>query len=86
MAYESQKVDLTKKVTEKTTELLEAIESLKALIAYNTSQQAITSSDAETVIVEGITGGDVLGIITSVSALDTFLTENFHYTNLNKIR
>lgn len=89
MAYESQAIDLAGRVTENTRKLLAAIEALKNDIAYNTSTAVVaaTGGGEEPIdLYNGITNDDVLGVFTSILALDTFLASNWHYTNLNKVR
>lgn len=93
MAYIRQNTDFTTNIVTETKKLLDSIEEFKSLKVYYASQPIFDDPanpgnklpDA-TVIQDGITVGDISGVITSMEALDTFLTSNWHYTNLNKIR
>ena len=86
MAYNSQVTDMASRITASTRKILEAIAEIKDEMAYNTSQNLLTAENADTDLFNGITGADLQGVITSVTALDGFLTAGWHYTNLNKVR
>lgn len=86
MAYNSQIQDMASRMTSSTRKIIEAIENIKTDIAYNTSQNLLTAENSETDLFNGITGADLQGVITSIQALDGFLTAGWHYTNLNKLR
>jgi len=85
--YNSQAVDLSGRVVENTRKLIAAINDIKNDIVYNASQAAISAEvNGSEDLYNGVTGSEVLLVFTSITALDAFLTDNYHYTNLNKVR
>lgn len=86
MAYESQARDLAVRVTTLTKNLLDSVEEIKQEIAYNNSQQVITSENNSGPLFNGVTGEEILSIFNSISELDEFLSQGQHYKILNKVR
>lgn len=87
MAYTKQKSDFATNLVTTNERFMVAMNEFRNLVQYyNTTLQGENAlGDAEE-FQNGITGADLKGVLTSLSAVESFLITNYHYTNLNKIR
>lgn len=96
MAYQSQNTDFAAKLSAVTIKFLESLDEFRALAKYYSSQVLYVDPESQntpkenfpddTVVHNGITYGEIKGVLSSMEAIDAFITTNYHYTNLNKVR
>lgn len=85
--YTNQKTDFCSNLKNCTETFISAMDYFRNLkVYYDSALQADNSIADGDDLGNGITGANIKAIVTSLSAVETFLTSNYHYTNLNTVR
>ncbi len=84
--YNGQSIDLTVRTYNKAAQFISSFEILKNDMLYNKATNIISYDNLENVIYNGITGSEILNILSIIEQLDEFLKKNSYYESFNKIK
>jgi hypothetical protein len=88
MAYESQTTDFGARVTASTRKFMEALDELRCDKLYydETTLNMVFPNGGADPVFNGITGLELISVMNAFTAIDTFMTANYHYVTMDKLR